>query len=216
MDREAKARKTIGDDVLEDHREFIVIARQVNQTVDDILAALHADGVKVTRSTLYRSLKSWDALVQKQPPTAEQIQLGVLPLALTSAKSDKEIASSLAGEFGINVSHRQVKRARLKARALRRFDEPNSRQARASSASTPRDEASSIELPAIAPRVVQVDLPCEYHTFSPQNQRAVKDALHRSTTSMLGAGYEFHTFFVTPEGASRTIPRTSGRTRSTV
>ncbi len=75
MDEETTKRhpKTIASESLDTHKEIIVASREAGTTIDGILAALHEDGVKCGRATLYRSLRSWNCTTQRQPLNDEQI-----------------------------------------------------------------------------------------------------------------------------------------------
>ncbi len=123
----------------------------------------------------------------------------MLPLALTTKQSDAEIAANLAAQLGIDISHRQVKKARMKHRLVKRFVDPIEREARTSARPHRRRKPPPAPPPPMGPRIIQVGLPHDYHTFSPETQQTVKEALFLSTTSMIAAGYDFHTFKVTPE-----------------
>ena len=116
---------------MEDYRELIIALRQAGTTVDDILEFLNEEEhIKIGRSKLYQYLQRWNAQVQRPALTDEQIQLGVIPLAQSTLQSDTKIASKVSGQFGIDVSHRQVKRARLKSRNIKLLRDPIEREAR--------------------------------------------------------------------------------------
>ena len=84
--------------VMEGYREAIVALRQDGTKVDDILAVLNEEEhIKIGRSKLYQYLKAWDAQIQREPLTDDQILHGVIPLALTTLQSDTRIASNLLG-----------------------------------------------------------------------------------------------------------------------
>ena len=116
--------RTVNSEVLEVYRDSIVAARQEGVTINNIIAALYEENVDISRATLYRYLKAWNAQIQRQPLTDDQIQHGVIPLALSTLQSDTKITSNLLGQLGINTSHRQIKRARLKYRTIKRMHNP--------------------------------------------------------------------------------------------
>jgi hypothetical protein len=119
------------DDAMEVYREKIVALRQAHYKVKDIVAVLEEEeGLKISQGKFHRYLKLWNAQIQRQPLTDDQIQLGVIPLAQTTLQSDTKIASNLSGQLDIDISHRQVKRARLKYRAIKTIPNPIEREQR--------------------------------------------------------------------------------------
>ncbi|KAJ9603053.1 hypothetical protein H2200_012348 [Cladophialophora chaetospira] len=119
------------DAVMEDRKEDIIAMRHVGTKVEDILNILNdEEHVKIGRAKSYQYLKAWNAQTQNQPLTDEQILQGVIPLARSTLQSDAEIASNLTAQFGVGISHRQVKRARCKYRVLRITRDPTEREKR--------------------------------------------------------------------------------------
>ena len=104
------------------------MARQEGFTIAQILSWLNEEGIKISRSKLYQYLKGWDAQVQRRALTDEQIHGSVLPLAQRTLLSDTKIARRLTEDLGIDTSSRQVRRARTRYRAIKRFEDPIKRE----------------------------------------------------------------------------------------
>ena len=116
------------NDLMSAYKHDIILARQEGFKIDRILAWLNEEGVKIGRSKLYQYLKDWDAQVQRPALTDEQIHGSVLPLAQRTLLSDGKIASKLAEDLGIDASRHQVKRARIRYRAIKHFRNPIERE----------------------------------------------------------------------------------------
>ena len=115
---------------MESYQEVILALRESGATINDILYWLETEEQKkIGRTTLYRYLKEWAAPIQRKALTDDQIHTFVLPLAQRTLLSDTKIASNLAANEGFDISARQVKRARLKYRAVKKFLNPSERDA---------------------------------------------------------------------------------------
>lgn len=118
------ARKPRGvetDAVMERHKERNIALRQAGMKVEDILGVLNnEDGIAIGRSVFYRYIKAWDAQIQRQSFTDLQIEDRVVALAQSTRQSDANIASILSQDRGLDISHYQVTRARLKNGTRRR------------------------------------------------------------------------------------------------
>jgi hypothetical protein len=116
------------DRVMALNKDQILSLRQQKVKVDDIIDWLKAAGYQIGRTKFYSYLKVWDAPVQRPGLTDDQIERCIIPIAERTLLSDTKIARAATDNLQIEISARQVRRARVQYRIMRRFQDPVERE----------------------------------------------------------------------------------------
>jgi hypothetical protein len=116
------------DQLITLNKDHIISFRQQGIKIDDIIEWLNDAGVKIGRSKLYQYLKDWNAQVQRPSLTNDQIERSIIPIAKRTLLSDTKIARVATGDLQIEISARQVRRARVQYRIIKRFQDPIERE----------------------------------------------------------------------------------------